>query len=59
MPLLTWEINLIFNPAFKTCPITILESKIRKSLGKPEIKSFLGYYLFSPIRKKIRKWKCT
>lgn len=57
IPLITFEINLIFNRAFASCPITSLENKIRTKLDKPIIKSFLGHYVFWPVRRFYRKFK--
>lgn len=48
LPVITLIINLMFSPI--TCPLTKLESKIRRSLGMPEIKFFIAHYFFKPVR---------
>lgn len=55
VPLVSFLLNLMFNNAFKDCPITRFESYIRVKAGYPPLKSFLGHYLFGPIRRIRRK----
>ena len=55
-PLLSWTIYLIFSTEI-TCPYTNLENRLRKKIGKPQIKGFIyHYYLknFVRIKKRIK-----
>ena len=55
LPIETLIVNLMFSPI--SCPLTRLESRIRISLGMPEIKHFVGHYFVHPLRKAWRKRK--
>ena len=55
IPIMSFLINLIFSPG--TCPLTRLESVIRRKLGMPEIKQFGGHYFVKPVRKRFRKMR--
>jgi hypothetical protein len=46
IPLETLIINLLFSPV--SCPLTRLESRLRRSLGLPEVRFFVRYYFFRP-----------
>jgi len=43
IPLITFLLNLVTNSW--NCPLTILENKIRKKLGLPQIRSFIKHYV--------------
>jgi hypothetical protein len=49
LPIITVLVNLMFSPV--SCPLTRLESRIRRSLSLPEIRHFIKYYVVDPIRK--------
>lgn len=49
LPLVTLICNLIFSPI--PCPLTKLESLIRRSLGMPEIRYFIKHYIVDPVKK--------
>lgn len=51
IPLISLIINLNFTPT--KCPLTSLEDRIRRSMGLPEIKLFIRYYVILPYR----RWK--
>ena len=53
LPVMTLIVNLIFSPI--ACPLTKLESRIRRELGYPEVRFFIKHYLFDPVRKMINK----
>ena len=53
LPIITLLINLMFSPV--SCPLTRLESRIRRSLSLPEIRHFIKHYVVDPIRKWRRK----
>ena len=36
------------------CPLTGFENKLRKKLGKREIRGFIGHYVLLPLRNKMR-----
>ena len=43
-------VNLVFSPSV-TCPITMIENRLRIALGYKPVDRFLEKYLFIPIRK--------
>jgi hypothetical protein len=45
VPLITFLINLMFSNSF-SCPLTRFENKLRRQLGLPTIKSFIGHYIW-------------
>ena len=51
LPLMSLIVNLMFSPA--SCPLTRLESRIRKSLGMDEIRHFVKHYFIEPVRKYV------
>jgi len=53
LPIITLLVNLMFSPV--SCPLTRLESRIRRSLSLPEIRHFMKYYVVDPIRKWRKK----
>lgn len=55
LPLITLVINLMFSPI--ACPLTKLESTIRRGMGLPEVRFFMKHYFIDPARKwwKARK----
>ena len=53
LPVMTLIVNLIFSPI--SCPLTKLESRIRRELGYPEVRFFIKHYLLDPVRKLINK----
>jgi len=52
LPIITLLGNLMFSP--NPCPLTRLESRMRKNLGLPRITHFLKHYLITPIRKQLK-----
>lgn len=53
LPIDTLIVNLMFSSV--PCPLTRLESKIRKKLGMPEVRFFVGHYIVFPLRKILVK----
>ena len=51
LPLMSLIINLMFSPL--SCPLTRLESRIRKRLGMDEIRHFVKHYFIDPVRKYV------
>jgi len=51
LPLMSLIVNLMFSPL--SCPLTKLESRIRKSLGMDEIRHFVKHYFIEPVRKYV------
>ena len=51
IPLMSLIVNLMFSPL--SCPLTRLESRIRKSLGMDEIRHFVKHYFIEPVRKYV------
>lgn len=49
VPLITVMINFVFSSL--VCPLTTLESVLRKKMGLPEVKFFLQHYLYSHFRR--------
>tara|TARA_Y100000034_G_scaffold129820_1_gene187004 strand:+ start:3483 stop:3938 length:456 start_codon:yes stop_codon:yes gene_type:complete len=49
LPIITLLINLMFSPI--ACPLTKLESRIRRSMKYPEVRYFVKYYFVDPLRK--------
>jgi hypothetical protein len=53
-PLMTW-IAMLSSSRVLDCPLTKYENKLRRGLGKPEIRGFIKHYLIKPyMRGKIR-----
>ncbi len=50
-PICAWIMHLTFSRTLD-CPWTRLENVYRSKVGKPEIKTFIGYYIIKPLRKK-------
>src|SRR4051812_5318326 len=46
-PLCTFLAWLVFTK--QPCPLTILENKLRKSIHRPVIGTFVGHYIMKPI----------
>lgn len=55
IPLVSFLVNLIFNAAFKTCPLTTAENLLRSRTGRRPIRGFVGHYILLPLRKMKRK----
>jgi hypothetical protein len=55
LPLISLLVNLILSPT--PCPLTKLESRIRRSLELPDVRHFVGHYIVWPIKKKMRNRK--
>lgn len=53
-PLMTW-IGLLSCSRVLDCPLTRYENKIRRELGKPEIKGFIRHYVLVPYVRNRRK----
>lgn len=53
LPIESLLINLMFAP--NPCPLTKLENNLRKRLGMPEIRHFVGHYIVWPVKKRFRK----
>lgn len=53
LPIDTLLVNLMFSPT--PCPLTRLEGVLRRKLGMPEIRHFVGHYFIHPVRKAYRK----
>ena len=49
-PLNIWILHLIFSPVL-VCPATIWENRLRRKLGKEEIKTFFKHYYIKPLKK--------
>jgi hypothetical protein len=49
IPVIVWVIHLIFSPVL-VCPATIWENRLRRKLGKPEIKTFFQHYYIKPLQ---------
>lgn len=52
LPLCTFIVWLTFSPI--PCPLTRLENTLRKSLGLPEVRFFVKYYIVDPVRSRLR-----
>ena len=50
VPINIWIMHLMFSPVL-VCPATIWENRLRRRLGKPEIKTFFLHYFIKPIKK--------
>jgi uncharacterized RDD family membrane protein YckC len=53
LPITALIINLTFSPSVG-CPLTMLENRIRRSLGMREIRTFVGHYVIFPVQRKLR-----
>jgi len=49
LPCCTMIARVLFTSV--TCPLTVLENKIRKKLGWPQIERFVGHYIIRWIKK--------
>ena len=52
LPLFTIVIYIGFSPKL-ICPLTHWENKLRRKMGKPEIKTFIKHYYINNIKKII------
>jgi len=52
IPIIVWVMHLMFSPVL-VCPATIWENRLRRKLGKPEIKTFFLHYYITPVKKFI------
>ena len=52
VPLNIWILHLMFSPVL-VCPATIWENRLRRILGKKEIKTFFKHYYIEPLKKFI------
>jgi membrane protein implicated in regulation of membrane protease activity len=50
VPINIWVMHLMFSPVL-VCPATIWENRLRRKLGKPEIKTFFLHYYIKPIKR--------
>lgn len=50
IPLNIWVLHLMFSPVL-VCPATIWENRLRRKLGKKEIKTFFYHYYIKPLKK--------
>jgi len=50
LPVNIWIMHLMFSPVL-VCPATIWENRLRRKLGKPEIKTFFAYYFIKPVKR--------
>ncbi len=53
LPITALIINLTFSPSVG-CPLTMLENRIRRSLGMREIRTFVGHYVVWPVKRQLR-----
>jgi len=49
IPVIVWVMHLMFSPVL-VCPATIWENRLRRKLGKPEIKTFFEHYYIKPLK---------
>ena len=54
VPVNIWIMHLMFSPVL-ICPATIWENRLRRKLGKIEIKTFLYHYYILPVKKLIKR----
>tara|TARA_R110001592_G_scaffold59813_5_gene181681 strand:+ start:1142 stop:1423 length:282 start_codon:yes stop_codon:yes gene_type:complete len=52
-PINVWVMHLMFSPVL-VCPATVWENRLRRKLGKEEIKTFFLHYYIKPLK---RIWK--
>jgi uncharacterized protein YqfA (UPF0365 family) len=50
VPINIWILHLMFSPVL-VCPATIWENRLRRKLGKEEIKTFFYHYYIKPLKK--------
>ena len=50
VPVNIWIMHIIFSPVL-VCPATIWENRLRRKLGKPEIKTFFKHYFIKPFKR--------
>jgi hypothetical protein len=50
IPIVVWVLHLMFSPVL-VCPATIWENRLRRKLGKEEIKTFFYHYYVKPLIK--------
>ena len=50
VPINVWVMHLMFSPVL-VCPATIWENRLRRKLGKPEIKTFFLHYYIKPLKR--------
>lgn len=56
LPLMSY-IGLLTFSRVLDCPVTRFENKLRRELGMPEIRGFIGHYMLKPYVKYKRKRK--
>lgn len=49
IPIIVWVMHLMFSPVL-VCPATIWENRLRRKLGKPEIRTFFEHYYIKPLK---------
>ncbi len=49
VPINVWVLHLIFSPVL-VCPATIWENRLRRQMGKDEIKTFFKHYYLEPLK---------
>lgn len=49
LPVCSLLVNFMFNQS--VCPLTKLENRLRRMVGWPEIRGFVGHYLVKPAMK--------
>ena len=50
VPINVWVMHLMFSPVL-VCPATIWENRLRRKLGKKEIKTFFLHYYIKPVKR--------
>jgi membrane protein implicated in regulation of membrane protease activity len=50
VPITIWVMHLMFSPVL-VCPATVWENRLRRKLGKPEIKTFFLHYFIKPLKR--------
>ena len=50
VPINIWIMHLMFSPVL-VCPATIWENRLRRKLGKKEIKTFFLHYYIKPLKR--------
>jgi hypothetical protein len=49
-PINVWVMHLMFSPVL-VCPATVWENRLRRKLGKKEIKTFFLHYYIKPLKR--------
>ena len=50
VPVTVWVLHLVFSPVL-VCPATIWENRLRRQMGKDEIKTFFKHYYIEPLKR--------